>query len=199
LQGNDGTTRAQERAAFLVEIARDLQSSGVLPKDRIALIESRIAAAVYAYFALNDAYKKWRIEDGHNTQPPKIAALQSLCIIRFSPFKVVHPEDARTVAEARANEIYCVAIMAAILGFDLLELSEERKNQYIRIIDLLNSMEIETIEPVIQDLNYEIKRDFGTYQLAILPSDRPKIEAIITICELLMENAALRGASAPLS
>lgn len=184
-----------ERAALLVDIARDLQDSGALPRDRIVLREARIAYAVHAYFVLNDAYHRWRIEDGHNTQPAKIAALQCLCIIRFVPFRLLEPDNAETVAEAKCNEIFCMAIAAALLGIEIRELTTEKRDQYLRILDLLTAFECETIEPVIQATNYQIKRERNEYNLAILEADKPKIDAIITIFELLMENFRMLSAS----
>jgi len=88
-----------------------------------------------------------------------------------------------------------MAIAAALLGIEIRELTTEKRDQYLRILDLLTAFECETIEPVIQATNYQIKRERNEYNLAILEADKPKIDAIITIFELLMENFRMLSAS----
>lgn len=185
--------RQKERAEFLVEIARDLQASGVLPQNRLALREARVRLATHSYFALNDAYHRWRIEDGHNTQPPKIAALQCLCIMRIEPFGLVEPDNAQTISEARPNEIFALSVAAGILGFSVDDFSKEKLDQWLRILNLLSEVTCESIEPVIQDAAYEIKREIKEYNLVIFDVDKYKIDMLVTLFELLAENAKLKS------
>lgn len=116
--GQFDIARMQERAEFLQEIAIDLLDT-VFSDGTIVLRRPRIQLATKGYFILNTCYKKWRIEEGHYTQEPKIAALQCMSIATFEPFRVANPTDVRTIAEARSNEIYSLACAAAILEIQI--------------------------------------------------------------------------------
>jgi hypothetical protein len=204
----DERVREAQREEFLIGIARDLQSSGILPEARLALREGRVRLATRSYFVLNEAYHRWRIEEGHYTQPPKIAALQSLCIMRIEPFRLIEPGNALTTAEARPNEIYAVAVASAILGIPINKQGQEKTDQWLRILDLWSSYTCESIESIIQDAEYQISRNRTDYRINILDVDMPRINSLVTIFELLLENSVLRsrrsrrasakGTSAPL-
>ena len=189
----DEIRREAERVDLLVEIARDLQSNGTLPEPNIILNEARVRLATKAYFVLNDAYHRWRIEPGHNTQPPKIAAMQALCIIRVQPFRVLYPDNATTIAEARPNEIFALAIAMAILKIDMQDSGDEKTNQRLRILELLCAYECDSFEAVIEDANYRFHRERKDYNCNILDVDKPKIDSLITIFELMAEVADLRS------
>jgi hypothetical protein len=189
----DDRAREKERAEFLIGIANDLQSSGALPSTSIILRLERVKLATHAYFILNDAYHRWRIEEGHFTQPPKIAALQSLCIMRVQPFRLAHPANATTIAEARSNEIFSLAAAGAILQVNVGTLTAARIDQWLRILDILSRVNCETIEQVIATVNMQIKRDRHDYSLSILEQDKPHIDVLITIFELLRDNAAIKA------
>lgn len=181
-----------ERYDFLMEIANDLQDADVLPRSAIVLRGARLKLATHSYFVLNDAYHRWRIEDGHYTQPPKIVALQCLCVLRMQPFLPLDFRDVHSVAEARANEIFCLAYACAVLGVDMNELSVDSKDRWLRILDILNRSNCETIELVVETANQRIIRKRNEYHLAIIDSDKAYIDALITIFELLSDNAKLR-------
>jgi hypothetical protein len=113
--------------------------------------------------------------------------------MRIEPFRLLEPDNALTIAESRPNEIFSVAVASAMLRINVGELTRERTDQWLRILDLLSSYTCETIELVIQNANYQIKREREEYRLDILEVDKPRIDSLITIFELLMENSKLRS------
>lgn len=178
-------TKISERIEFLLNIAQELIQRGILPDDRLVLHEGRVRLAVESYFLLNKAYKSWRINSGHHTEKPKIAALQSTTIARIQPFIPTNPANAETLAEARCNEIFALTYALAILEKDLNPDTPPKKDLTLRLLDIISASEVEAIEPYIQDINMEIKRNLDQYTLAIPPSDKHKIDSLITIFELI--------------
>jgi hypothetical protein len=178
-------TKISERVEFLLNVAQDLIERGILPDDKLILHEGRVRLAVESYFLLNKAYKKWRINSGHHTEKPKIAALQATTIARIQPFIPIHHANAESLAEARCNEIFALTYAFAILEKDFNPNTPPKKDLTLRLLDIISASEVEAIEPYILDTNLEIKRKLDEYTLAIPPSDKHKINSLITIFELI--------------
>jgi hypothetical protein len=174
--------RIVERAAFFHAVANGLIKDGVLPEDRLILRGGRLDMLARGYFLLNEAYKAWRIAPGHFTEEPKIAALQSMAIMTFVPFTPVDPTGARTLEEARPNEIYALACAAAVMGT---EIDGRRPDFYLRLLDVISATRCHSLEPYVVDLNMQINRDLGDYRLVILSADHLPINSLITIFEML--------------
>ena len=173
--------KISERAEFFRDVADALFEDGVFD-DRVVLRGARIPVAVQGYFLLNDAYKDWRIEDGHRTEDPKIAALQCVAIATFQPLRPIDPTDARTTAEARCNELFALAVAAATLGIDI---DASPENFHLRLLDVLSACRSETLEAYRVDRAAEIIRPLDKYRLTIHDSDKLAINALITIFELM--------------
>ena len=175
----------QDRAKFLEEVASDLVNSGTLPEDRVVLRLGRVPILTAAYFLLNEAYKAWRIVDCHNTERPKIAALMCLATMTFPLFRPIMPSDAQSIAEARANEILALDCACAILGiiFDLND--PHQRDFWLRFLDVLSDCRSETLEPYVVDQNLEINRPLNTYQLAVHDADKPIINCLVSMFEVL--------------
>lgn len=171
-----------ERIALLNQIADSLFSDGVLDEASILLRRSRIALSVDAYIALNDAYKDLRIEDGHFTEEPKIAALHAITIARVQPFRPLAPNAVATTAEARCNEIFALAAANVILGTTI---NPIHQNFILRLLDVISQTSCETVEPVIVDAGLQILPPEGGYRLAVLSTDQLSINSLITIFELI--------------
>ncbi len=135
-----------ERAQLLTDIANGLLTDGVLPNDRVLLRQARIPYLARGYFLLNKAYKQWRISDGHYTELPKIAALQAAAIVRFQPFRPFYMGQAQSTAEARCNEIFACTYALAILEQTFLPDTPEKRDFWLRLLDILSEADIETLE-----------------------------------------------------
>lgn len=174
-----------ERITFFQQIADEAVSGGVFPEDKIILRGKRIPLMVDAYFILNSCYKSWRIQQGHNTEVPKIAALQSLAIMTFQPFRALTPHDVTSVAEARCNEMYALNCAAAILGVPIEPSVSVKRDFWLRLMDVLSEAQCHTLELFRTDVNYDIKRPRSDYYRTILDFDKPTINSLICIFELL--------------
>lgn len=181
---NDAARRL-ERIEFFKTIAGDLFESGVFSKDRIVLRAQRIPLLTTGYFILNDCYKAWRIERGHYTQEPKIAALKCLAIMTFEPFRPLHLDDTRTVAEAKCNEIFALNSAAAVLGFPIDPGSSVKTDFWYRLLDVLTAARCQTLEALRVDTNYSIENPLESYVRPVHEDDKPFINSLIAIFELL--------------
>ena len=179
------SARLSERADFLLKIAADLQSSGILPSSKIILSQPRLVLAAKAYFLLNDAFKRWRIHEGHFTETPKIAALQAFTLMKFLPFIPIYPDNATELGEGRPNEIFSVYFASAILGVEINTVV--KKDFLYRLLDILSVCSSETLEPVIVDINFKIFKKPGDYKLKIHREDEFPINCLISIFELLAD------------
>jgi len=178
--------RIGERVALIRDIADDALKSGLLPADKIVLRGIRIPLLVSGYFLLNAAYKKWRIKEGHYTEPPKIAALTCLSIMTFVPFRPLDPDNVTTITEARCNEIFALECASVLVGVPI---QAGRENTYRRVLDILAECRSETLEAYRVDQNMQVARPLPDYDLAILPADHFKINSMITILECLSGKA----------
>lgn len=174
--------RIVERVSFFRTIAEALVNDGVLPAERLILRAGRLDMMTRSYFLLSEAYKAWRMPPEHFTQEPKIAALQSMAIMTFTPFAPIEQTNAQTTEEARPNEIYCLACAAAVLGCDI---DARRPDFYLRLLDVLSASRCQTLEPYVVDINLEIARPLGDYRLVVLSADQLPINSLITIFELI--------------
>ncbi|MFT3673611.1 hypothetical protein [Aestuariivirga sp.] len=179
---SDEEIRAREN--LLREIADELISTGVISDKGVIFRSNLLKSVAESYFLLNDAYKRWRIVDGHRTHPAKAAALTCLVIARLQPFLPRDPNNARTLQQARANEIYALACAGVFLGTDL---KGHRIDVYLRLTDVLAAYSCETIEPYIVDRSVDNNRELSTYELKILEQDKLPINTLITIFEFASE------------
>lgn len=175
------SARMQEREEFLQEIAIELMNT-VFQDDTIILRLPRIKLVAKGYFILNACYKNWRIEEGHYTQEPKIAAIQCMSIATFEPFRPVNPTDVKTVAEARSNEIYALACAAAILEIQID--GNVKHDFYLRLLDVLSSCRSETLESYVVDVGLQINRPLIGYVGDVHANDKFGLDSLITIFEL---------------
>lgn len=173
------------RASLLRDVARELLVSGTLPTDRIVLREPRIRLLTEGYFLLNSAYKDWRIPEGHSNEKIRIAALQAVVITKFQPFLPVDPADARSLAEARCNEIFALVNALGMMGAKVRLGALERQDFWLRVLDIMAEATVETLEPFIADLNRAVKRPLEDYTLAIHRQDKLVLNSLISIFELL--------------
>jgi len=174
--------RAERRAPVLVAIAERLVAEEAIPADRVVLLGKRVPIATAAYMILNDTYKRWRIQDGHWTEPPKIAALQAMAIMTILPFRPLYPDYVQTIAEARCNEVFAATVASAILGTDVVE--GKSVNFGARLLDMLSECRSETLEAYVTDLNEGIDSPLEHYVRSVHAADRFKINALVTIFEL---------------
>jgi len=176
-----------ERAQLLTDIANGLLTDGVLPNDRVVLRQARIPYMARGYFLLNKAYKQWRISPGHYTELPKIAALQAATIIRFQPFRPLHMSEANSTAEARCNEIFACTYALAILERHFLPDTPEKRDFWLRLLDILAQADIETLEPYVVDIDMQCVRPLDEYTLVIHKDDKLVINSLISIFELISD------------
>ncbi len=175
-----------ERANLLRDVARELLDSGALPADRIALREPRIRLLTHGYFLLNKAYKDWRLPAGHSNEKIKIAALQAVAIARFQPFLPLDPANARSLAEARCNEIFALVYGLGMLECKLMLDSPAKVDLWLRVLDIIAAAAtVETLDPFIADINRQTQRPLEDYAPTLHPHDKLVIISLISIFELV--------------
>ncbi len=170
-----------ERFNLLRDIALTLVGDGVI-SNSILVRTNRIKLATEGYFLLNHAYKKWRINDGHRTEPPKIAALTCMSLAVFQPMLPIDPSNAETVLEARCNEIYSLACAATFLGIPF---KPNESNFYLRVLDVLSETDCDTLEVYRVDKDMQNNRVLGSYDLSVLDRDKQSMNSLISLFEAL--------------
>jgi hypothetical protein len=176
----------QERIGILREIAQALLVSGTLPADRLMLRDGRIPLLAQGYFLLNKAYKDWRIPAGQSNERVRIAALQAMTIARFQPFMPLAPNDARDPAEARCNEIFALTYALGMLKCNLRVTGLDHGDFWLRVLDIIAAARVETLDPFIADIDRKVTRPLADYALVIHPHDKPMINSLISIFELIV-------------
>jgi hypothetical protein len=176
------------RANLLRSLAADLLASGELPRDLLDYRPNKFQQIMEGYFLLNQAYKDWRLPDGHFTERPKIAALQCVTVSRFQAlFPLQDPVDESDVAVIKCNEILAFTFGMGILERTFNPNTEEKMDFYLRVLDIITATRAQTIEAYRVDRDMGIMRPLGEYKTEIHPDDKPAIDSLICIFELLSE------------
>jgi len=182
-------TTITERTALLLEHAHELLRSNAIPMDRVDLAENRIPLISESYFLLNRAYKDWRMPDGHYTEPPKIAALQSVVISRLQPFFPSKlPVDETDVGVIKCNEIFAFSYAMGILERSFRPDNPEKIDFWLRLLDVITSSSCETLEPYIVNKKLQIDlplTEYSTSISSVLARDKPALNSLMCIFELL--------------
>jgi hypothetical protein len=165
----------------------------------VDLREHRFKHICEGYFLLNRAYKDWRIQDGHFTELPKIAALQCLTISRYQPFfPLKTPVDEKDIRQAKPNEMFACSYALGILEVDFQPDTPEKKDFWLRLLDVISNVSIQTLETYTTDKNLRINQPLEHYERqikSIHPDDKPGISSLICIFELMSKKRTDLGIS----
>ena len=105
--------------------------------------------------------------------------------MRFQPLLPLRSDNASDVAKAKCNEIFASNMRIGNLESPLKPNTAERIDFWLRLLDILSEGNIDSLEPYIQDINYQINKPLEEYQSSILPKDRLDINSLISIFELI--------------
>lgn len=125
--------RHLSRKAFLLEVAKVFKAETDLSVYGLELDLDAVEVAATLYFALNRSYKIWRIADGHNTQPAKIAALTAVAIMMVRP--VFSPTADDTHALLVTNPYLAMTASLSIIGATLEALKPDTIERIARWLD----------------------------------------------------------------
>jgi hypothetical protein len=103
----------------------------------------------------------------------------------FEPFRPLTPDNVVTVAEAKCNEIYALNCAAAILGVPIDPGVSVKRDFWLRLLDVLSEARCQTLEPLRVDINLQINRAAEDYYRTVHDIDKPAINSLISIFELL--------------
>jgi len=178
-----------DRTKLLLDHAKELIAAGTLPAGVVEIREHRFKHICEGYFLLNWAYKDWRIEDGHFTELPKVAALQCLTISRYQPFfPLKTPVDEANIVELKPNEIFAFSYALGILGVEFEADTPEKIDFWLRVLDVISTARIQTLETYSVDKSAKISQPLSYYRdqiTSIHPDDKGTISALICIFELM--------------
>jgi hypothetical protein len=90
--------RADSHEIVLLGAANDLKQKFDFESSGLAIDEEAVKVSAKLYFSINRAYKAYRMKDGHNTRPAKIAGLTA------ASFMMVRPIFSTNQSES--NELY---------------------------------------------------------------------------------------------
>lgn len=165
--------RFGERKTYLTELAETLVKPSIMKGDLVVLRLGRMSFLTTAYFLLNDAYKAKHMKAGHNTEPPKVAALTCMAIMNTLPFRPQNPMHA-----------YCIS---RILGFAIEPDAKLKRDFYWRLLKILKSAEMKsaTLLPFVSDVNNGATGTYANHSLTFSDADEMMADTLIAMCELL--------------
>jgi hypothetical protein len=95
--------------------------------------------------------------------------------------------QASTTAEARCNEIFALTYALAILERTFLPDTSEKRDFWLRLLDIIAEADIETLEPYVVDIDMGCTRPLDEYTLVIHKDDKLVINSLISIFELISD------------
>jgi hypothetical protein len=124
--------RAKAREPFFREMLASFEREGWLSGADVSLQPEAARVLAEAYFLISDAYKDYRLFDGHRTDRAKIAALKTAAVLAVAPFA---PLDMLNTADPRtplANAIFGVACATSVLQVDkFMRLSVDARRRFL--------------------------------------------------------------------
>ena len=135
----------------------------------------------------DDAYKAKHMKAGHNTEPPKVAALTCMAIMNTLPFRPQNPMHVRTDGELYCNELYAAYCISRILGFAIEPDAKLKRDFYWRLLKILKSAEMKsaTLLPFVSDVNNGATGTYANHSLTFSDADEMMADTLIAMCELL--------------
>lgn len=124
--------RAKAREPFFREMLAGFEQDGWLSGADVSLQPEAPRILSESYFLISDAYKGYRLFDGHRTDRAKIAALKTATILAVAPFV---PLDMLNTADERtplANAIFAAACAISVLQVDkFMRLSVDARRRFL--------------------------------------------------------------------
>jgi hypothetical protein len=107
-------------------------------------------------------------------------------ISRLQPFFPVQvPVDPIDIGVIKCNEIFACSYALGVIERDFRPDTPQKIDFWLRLLDIISASSCETIEPYIVDKKLEIRRPLEDYHLSVLERDKPIINSLISIFELL--------------
>lgn len=201
---SDLKKRRQDRFDLLCEVIPEFLSSGVLgsAEDREVFFDDvALHAAVDAYFLISEAYKAERLQPGHLTEPPKIAAISALVFADFKPVRVKDPaKPLQHPHSINANALLSLYWAAMVFDQKLSPLFQSNfgADSLARYCRILRSIELTSIAAFKADIArgevqpaYDVLLDHDGTGHASPLSDLPRIDTMILIFELMWDRHGL--------
>jgi hypothetical protein len=200
------TSRAEERYREVWDFAQDVLTSGTLgPPDslEVYLNDEVLLAATKAYFLVSDAYKAERLENGHTTEPPKLAAISALVFADFKPLRIIDvSQPIRNPLTIHANALLSLYWAGQVFNQPLMSQISQRltadwRPRYYRV---LKSVQLASLSAYKLDISrgivapyYDMLLDQDGDNHASRLSDMPLIESMVLLFELLWQRPANAG------
>lgn len=107
--------KVRQRADFFLVEAGQLCAQARFAQYGFALSDENAMYLSEAYFLVNEAYKERRQNEGHKTQPPKIAAITAAVIGMVNPLRPAAPPQAATKETTYANPLFALRAACTIV------------------------------------------------------------------------------------
>jgi hypothetical protein len=121
--------------------------------------------------------------------PSDSAALQCVTISRYQPFfpsKI--PVNEANIGVVKCNEIFALSYALGILEISFTPDTEAKIDFWLRLLDVITASTAQTLEAYSVDRSMGLDRPLEEYEHLmphIHPDDRPTINALISIFELM--------------
>jgi hypothetical protein len=136
------------------------------------------------YFSLNRAYKCWRVVEGHNTQPAKIAALTTVAIMLVRPILSVDGSESRELFYS--NPFFALQTGCGIIRANMDALKEDTT---LRIAGWLDTIRINSANSSISTIKTCIAANeflrIEDAPVELNPQEVVTIDMIVSMFELI--------------
>lgn len=176
--------RHQSHQTFLLEVAKNFESGFDLKACGLELDLDSVSVAATFYFALNRSYKTWRIADGHNTQPPKIAALTAVALMMVRP--IFSPEAVETKSLLLTNPYLAMNASLSIIGTTLDKLKPDTVERIARWLDRLRiAASLQAVEKIALAKASGEFLPLEDIAISLTPSEVVDLDMVVSAFELI--------------
>jgi hypothetical protein len=169
--------RIDRRAKFFFEIGEQVKNSKPLSAVGPTFDFQSAECLAEAYFLLSEAFKPVRIQEGHKTTKPKIAALTCAAVAMVNPFHFDNP-DFENLVIRYANPILAMHLACGIIDHPFHKRSfDERRRIYSQIL----GMGFTCLDEFIADRKAGTPKDLAEYKIALNRGEMREIENLVNL------------------
>ncbi|RWQ16068.1 hypothetical protein [Mesorhizobium sp.] len=182
-------SKVRLRADFFLDEAERICSGSPFTDHGFRLTEEAALSTAEAYFLVNEAYKARRQNQGHRTQPTKVAALTAAVIATVNPLR---PEQA--LSEPNLVSTYANPLFALRLGCNIIQHPLHRSpwNRLQWFCDNLRDDPLTCLDGYLE-LVRSGKRVIGSdFDIDLSPNELKRLEGRVGFFDVLSEMKVYR-------
>jgi hypothetical protein len=177
--------RARTREPFFFEALKRFVSKAEPVKHGCAYDFTDSLVLSQAYFLLNTAYKRDRLNEQRNTKLTKVAAIKMAAVMAVRPFFSASGENHEALFYLNPN--FALLLAELVLGVDFLNKNPDHIRRFSMLLD---DLRFPSLDRFLADAAEKREQHLDDYRIEALDElELRAIDLLVTMCELATGDA----------